>query len=79
MVYLEKNNEFAVLSVTSDVVMEEMEDGNTHVHLVVHTQYHTHAHVLTNIRPVQIVPETLSDPVLTYLRYNSTLLTAFTV
>ena len=53
-----------MLHVVHDVAVQVAQDGDTRVHLVVDSQTQTHAHVLADVQPVQVVPEALADPVL---------------
>lgn len=44
--------------------------GHAQVDLVIHSKYHTHYDVMANIWPVKVIPETLCQPVLGYLKLN---------
>ena len=57
-----------MLHVVHNVTVQVAQDGHTQVHLVVDAQTQTHAHVVTDVQPVQVVPEALPDPMLTNLQ-----------
>lgn len=48
--------------------LQVLEDGQAGVHLVVGSHQCAYAHVVADLRPVQEVPEALSQPVDAYLR-----------
>ena len=68
--YLEKDLQVLCLCVEQDVWLQVFEDGNTHVHLVVWPQNDTGAHVVTDLRPVQVVPKALTQPLHTHLKHR---------
>ena len=53
-----------MLHVVHDLTVQVAQDGDARVHLVVDSETQTHAHVLADVQPVQVVPEALADPVL---------------
>lgn len=66
---LKKDLQLLGLGLLQYVWLKVFEDGHTHVDLVVWPQQHTGAEVVADLRPVQVVPETLSQPVDTHLRW----------
>ena len=65
--HLQEENQVAVLRLAHDLELQVLEDGDAHVHLVVFAEKHADADVVADLRPVQVVPETLANPVLTDL------------
>jgi len=59
------------LHVGADVGLEVPQDGEARVHLVVNAQRQADGHVLRDVQPVQIVPETLRQPVLADLQVGN--------
>lgn len=47
-----------------------LEYGHASVHLVVRAQYHTGGDVMANFGPVEVVPETLGQPVEAHLLFG---------
>ena len=52
------------LHVRHDVALQVVEDCHADVHLVVHPVDQAHHDVVAHVLPVQVVPETLGQPVL---------------
>ena len=51
-----------------NLALQVLKDGDAHVHLVVLAQKHANADVVADLSPVEIVPETLANPMLADLR-----------
>lgn len=64
---LEEDLQLLGLSALQDVWLQMFENSHTDVNLVVGTHQHTGGDVLADFCPVQIVPETLSQPVEAHL------------
>ena len=60
-----------------NLALQVLKDGDAHVDLVVLTQKHANADVVTDLRPIEIIPETLANPMLTDLRPIKYLLHVF--
>jgi hypothetical protein len=65
--YLEINDEVLCLHVLHDVLLLVFKDSAAQINLVVYPHYNTQTDILTNVSPVQVVPETLLQPVKAYL------------
>lgn len=65
--YLEEDLQLLGLCVLQDLRLQVFEDGHTHVHLVVGAHQHTGGQVVADLPPVQVVPETLCQPLEAHL------------
>ncbi len=65
--HLEEDLQLQGLRMLQDIRLQMFEYGHAHVNLVVRTHHHTGRNVVADFRPVQIVPETLSQPVEAHL------------
>ena len=70
--YFQEDDELLLLRLPQDAALQVLEDGDTHVDLIVLAQQDARAHVVTDLVPVEVVPEALPDPVLTDLPNQST-------
>ena len=59
------------------LALQVLKDGDAHVDLVVLAQKHANADVVTDLRPIEIIPETLANPMLADLRPMNFLLISF--
>lgn len=66
--HLEEELQVLSLGVLQDVLLEVLQYGDAHVHLVVDAHDNAHGHVVADLRPVQVVPETLSQPLHAHLQ-----------
>ena len=62
LTHLEVDLQVLGLCVQQDVWLHVLQHGHTHVHLVVGAHEHTGGHVVADLRPVQVVPEALVQP-----------------
>lgn len=69
---LEEDLQLLGLRTPQDVRLQVFEHGHTQVNLVVGSHQHTGGDVVADLRPVQIVPETLSQPMDAHLRKDNT-------
>lgn len=65
--HLEEDLQLLGLRSLQDVWLQMFEYGHAHVNLVVRTHHYTGGNVMADFCPVQIVPETLSQPVEAHL------------
>lgn len=56
------NNEVLSLHVFHDVFLLMFQNGTAQIHLVVNAHHYTQTDILTDLIPVQVVPETLLQP-----------------
>lgn len=70
LVYLEEDLQFLGLCALQDLRLKVFEQGHTKVHLIIRTHHHTAADVVADFGPVQVIPETLSQPVEAHLQIN---------
>ena len=66
--FLEEFEQFLSLHGAEYVVAAVSQDGHAEVDLVVSTQHNTHAYVVAYLLPVKVVPEALTEPLLTDLQ-----------
>lgn len=60
--HLEMNNEVLGLHVLHNVFLLMFQNGTAQIHLVVNAHHYTQTNILTDLIPVQVVPETLLQP-----------------
>lgn len=66
--HLEMNDEVLSLHVLHNVFLLVFQNSTAQVHLVVNAHHYTQTHILTDLIPVQVVPETLLQPMETNLK-----------
>ena len=61
--YLQEDDEVLRLVVLHDELPQVLQGGHTNVDLVVRAHHHDQAEIVHDVRPVQVVPEALLQPV----------------
>ena len=67
---LEEHNQILPLCLLEDLCLQEFEYSHAKIHLVVNAEHNTYADVMTQLLPVQIVPEALPQPLLADLAWG---------
>lgn len=75
--HLEEELQLLGLGVLQDLRLQVLEGGHAGVNLIVGAQQHAAAKVVADFRPVQIVPEALSQPVEAHLQGGRTQVTCW--
>ena len=65
--YLEKDEQVLALLVVKDFCLQMLQKCNTKIHLMIRSEHERQAQELGNGRPIQVVPEALTQPMLAEL------------